>query len=83
VYIKERHRPSTQSDIRDLIRRYPLATIVCRDAHGLTASHLPLILDAARGRYGTLIGHMARAKAHHEALRTDPSVLAVFAGPCS
>jgi transcriptional regulator len=81
VYIRERYLPNNPAEVHNLIRCYPLAAIVSRDALELTANHLPLILDSNKGPQGTLIGHMARANPQYEALRKDPHVLAVFAGP--
>jgi transcriptional regulator len=81
MYIKERYLPNSPDDVRALIHQYPLATIVSRDALGLSANHLPLVLDPEKGPNGTLIGHMARANPQCEALRRDPHVLVIFTGP--
>ena len=81
VFVKERNPPNGPNDVRTLILCYPLATLVSRDASGLTANHFPLILDPEKGPNGTLIGHMARANPQYDHLRCDPQVLAVFTGP--
>ena len=44
-------------------------------------THLPLLLDRARGAPGTLIGHVARGNPHWRKLKERPQVLAVFHGP--
>ena len=80
MYIKPRYVPHALSDIQELIRQYPLATMVSREAKNLTANHLPLIHDTCPAPHGRLIGHMARANPQYEALRNDPQVLAMFTG---
>ena len=44
-------------------------------------THLPLLLDRARGASGALLGHVARANPHWRQLEAQPGVLAVFHGP--
>ncbi len=46
-----------------LIRDFPLATLVTVSPTGLTANHIPFILDPAASRLGTLRAHVARANA--------------------
>ena len=43
------------------MKQSELATLVTNTAHGLVATHLPLMLDETRGEYGTLTGHVSRA----------------------
>jgi len=64
-----------------LIRARPFATVVASRAHGLDAEHLPLLLDASRGPYGVLQGHVARANPVWQALNEGTQVLAIFQGP--
>jgi transcriptional regulator len=64
-----------------LIRQYGFAVLVTADQDGVPfATHLPLILDSARGENGTLIGHVARANPQGPALDGRPT-LAIFQGP--
>ena len=81
MHVKERYTSVSESQVHELIRRNPLAAVVGLDSAGLTANHLPLILDPEKGPNGTLIGHMARANSQRAALQHDPRVLAVFMGP--
>jgi transcriptional regulator len=55
--------------LRDLLARAPLADLVTYGARpggpaGLVATPLPLLYDADRGPFGTLIGHVARNNPH-------------------
>lgn len=64
-----------------LIRRYGFALLVTADQGGVPfATHLPLVLDPARGENGTLVGHVARANPQGPALHGRPA-LAIFQGP--
>lgn len=47
----------------------------------LVASHLPFLLDPARGPNGTLLVHMARANPQWPAFDGELAALAVFSGP--
>ena len=48
-----------------------------------TATHLPFMLDAERGEWGTLIAHFAKANPHWQMLTPETEVLVVFQGPHS
>ena len=62
------------------INACPLATLVTQGANGLQASHLPLLLAADEGEFGTLYGHFARANPHWREL-LQGETLAIFQGP--
>lgn len=72
-----------QDDLTKLhaqMRQAPLAALISHNAAGLHASHLPLLLQADEGPYGTLYGHFARANPHWQALAKQPAALAIFSG---
>jgi transcriptional regulator len=52
---------STMPEMHAIIRACGLAHFVTSAPDGLSASPLPLFLDATEGEYGTLYGHLARA----------------------
>jgi transcriptional regulator len=60
-----------------VIEQHGFATVVTTGDDGPSASHLPLVLDRARGR---LVGHLARANPQWRDLERGP-VLAIFHGP--
>ncbi len=64
------------------IRAHGFATIVspARDG-GVVADHVPLVLDAGAGAYGTLIGHFARANPHVARRLPGAGSVAIFHGP--
>jgi transcriptional regulator len=63
------------------MKQSELATLVTTTTRGLVATHLPLMLDATRGPYGTLTGHVSRANLQWK--ESDPSTegLIIFLGP--
>ncbi|WP_043309680.1 FMN-binding negative transcriptional regulator [Pseudomonas sp. ML96] len=59
----------------------PFALLASSGAEGVQASHLPLLLEAGEGEFGTLYGHFARANPHWRELQDGTEALAVFSGP--
>ena len=63
------------------IHAYPFALLATpRDGDLPAFTHLPLMLDPTASR-PTLLGHVARANPHGEALAAPGPALAVFSGP--
>src|SRR5271169_1825855 len=58
----------------------PFATLVTMGAHGLFASHIPMVFQNDGSEFGVLRGHISRANTQWR--NFDPSVdaLAIFAG---
>ncbi|HVO50635.1 MAG TPA: FMN-binding negative transcriptional regulator [Thermoanaerobaculia bacterium] len=81
MYIPEVFEESDVSVLHALVREHPLGTWVTQGAGELTADHVPFILDADRGPYGTLRGHVARANRVWQALSSTAGSLVVFQGP--
>ena len=67
--------------LHDAIRRARLVTLVTLGADGLEASHLPVLLDADAGPYGTLLGHFSKANPQWRRLSPEVPALAIAAGP--
>jgi transcriptional regulator len=62
-----------------LIRERPLATLVTVGPDGMTANHIPLMIEREPAPYGTLVGHVARANPVWKLAGT--MALAIFTGP--
>ena len=78
------YRPAAfrQDDLTALhaqIESTGLALLTSNGPAGLQATHLPLLLAAEDGEFGTLYGHFARANPHWQAL-DGQEALAVFSG---
>lgn len=88
MFVRECWKPKSESEMFDLIEQNPWALLVSNGSgndagpcSGPFATNLPLLLARERR---TLIGHIARANTHADALihAKSPS-LAIFEGPSS
>ncbi|WP_087500947.1 FMN-binding negative transcriptional regulator [Pseudomonas sp. SID14000] len=57
-----------------------LAILVSQGEHGLLATHLPVLVDIAEGKYGTVYAHLARANCQWQDLAQGTEALLVFPG---
>lgn len=61
-------------------REHPLNMLVTNTAEVLDASHLPFVLDEARGPFEILLAHVARANTMWKRVLDSDPVLVVFRG---
>ena len=64
-----------------LVRAHPLGTWTLFDGNDLVTNHVPFLLDAGRGPFGTLVGHLARANPLWRAPPTAVQSVVSFQGP--
>ena len=84
MFVRPCWKPRTGDELSAFIDAYPWALLVNNGADGPLATNLPLLLDRSRGPNGTLVGHLARANQHSQALKTvDAPTLVIFQGPYS
>jgi transcriptional regulator len=81
MYMPERFREDDLPTLHALMRDHSFATLVTQHEGVPFASHLPLILAADEGPYGTLYGHMARPNPQWRDFDTAQDVLVIFQGP--
>jgi transcriptional regulator len=81
VYIPPLFKEDRIEVLHDAIRNAGLATLVTLMADGLIASHVPMLLDAGPGPYGTLLGHVARPNPQARGAVAGTEALAIFQGP--
>lgn len=81
LYLPETFAERDLATLHAFIERYGFATLLTPDALDPPVTHLPLLLDRTRGPQGVLLGHMARANPHWQAIAAQPQVLALFHGP--
>jgi transcriptional regulator len=79
MYVPEPFKEEDIHVLHDAIRRAGLATLVSLTTDGLTASHIPLLLDPEPAPYGSLLGHLARP--NPQARAAIGAALAIFLGP--
>src|SRR5258707_15799301 len=81
MYIPKAFREDDSKTLHAFMREYSFATLVTQQEGMPFASHLPFLLDAGQGPYGTLLAHMARANPQWHALDSAQEVLIIFQGP--
>jgi transcriptional regulator len=81
VYIPKHFEEPRIHVMHDLIRAYPLSTVVTGTSSGLNANHIPLHLSESSEPYGVLRGHVARANPLLDDIRNEAEALAIFHGP--
>jgi transcriptional regulator len=81
MYIPRHFEVTDAAWCHALMRAQSFAMMVTADDEGAPfVTHLPILLDDARGPLGTLRGHVARANPHWRYLAAGRSTLVVFAG---
>ncbi|MFZ5557294.1 MAG: FMN-binding negative transcriptional regulator [Pseudomonadota bacterium] len=79
MYLPAAFREDDLETLQAIIRAHPLATLVTTGADGLTANHVPMLLDPEPVPLGTLRGHLARANPQLATASSD--ALVIFHGP--
>jgi transcriptional regulator len=81
VYIPKHFQRSDPAWCHALMRAQSFAVMITADDEGVPfATHLPVLVDPARGPLGTLRGHVARANPHWRHLAAGRPTLTVFSG---
>jgi transcriptional regulator len=81
MYMPKLYREDDLATLHALMRDYSFATLVTQHEGAPFATHLPFILEAEEGPYGTLLGHMARANPQWRDFDASQEVLVIFQGP--
>lgn len=80
MYVPAHHEETDISVLHALVRSHPLATWVTQGDGELIANHIPFLLDPARGEFGSLVGHVARANPVWRSFSKTVNSLLVFQG---
>ncbi|MCG8433230.1 MAG: FMN-binding negative transcriptional regulator, partial [Gammaproteobacteria bacterium] len=81
MYIPRYYANSDLASQHALIEEYNFACLLCHTETGLHGTHLPFLLDRARGKYGTLLSHLARANPQWRHFNGGVEAMVVFNGP--
>jgi transcriptional regulator len=81
MYIPTHFKEDRTEVLHQLIANHPLGTLITMTADGLNANHIPLMVDAGRGMFGTLRGHVARSNTVWQTSEPGVNALVVFQGP--
>jgi transcriptional regulator len=79
MYIPAAFAETDTAKLHEFMKRNSFAVLTSHGEGGLTASHLPLLLDVDAGPHGQIVGHMARANPQWRTVAGE--VMAVFSGP--
>ena len=81
MYVPPHFQQSDLPVLHEAMRSAGLVTLVSLGADGLIASHVPMLLDAEAGPYGTLVGHLAKPNPQGRGVAASVDALAIFLGP--
>src|SRR3954468_24224395 len=80
MYQPAHHREDRLEVQQELIRAFPLGTLVTSGPSGLVANHVPFLIDPAASKLGTLKAHLARANPQWRELDPAAEALVIFQG---
>ena len=81
MYVPKQFQITDTAWCHALMRAQSFAAMITADDAGVPfATHLPILVDPARGPLGTLRGHVARANPHWRYLSAGRPTLVIFAG---
>ena len=81
MYIPKTFEVTDSSTLHEFIDTYSFGTLVTVGGEQAIATRIPLILDRASGRHGTLLGHVARANPQWRSFDGNRQCLVMFDGP--
>jgi transcriptional regulator len=80
MYTPPAFRVADQGALHAFMTAHSFATLVTVGDGGLTATHLPLMLDPAQGAQGALYGHVARGNSQWRGFSGEAEALVIFQG---
>ena len=81
MYVPKQFQITDTAWCHALMRAQSFAVMITADDAGAPfATHLPILVDPARGSLGTLRGHVARANPHWHYVAAGRPTLAIFSG---
>ena len=81
MYIPSLFRETRPEVLKSFIAKHAFATLLTSSEKSIEGSHLPFIYYSERGKYGHLVGHMARENQQWKQLESSDEVLVNFQGP--
>jgi transcriptional regulator len=81
MYNPKQFRTDDVVQMHGLMRQGNFAIMVTQHDGAPLASHLPFLLDEQRGKYGTLLAHLARPNPQWRDLAAGQEALVIFQGP--
>jgi transcriptional regulator len=81
MYVPRHFSVTDSAILHSVINQHPFGLLISATEQGPYATHLPWLLDSARGKHGVLQAHMAKANPHWQSIGPETPVLVVFQGP--
>ena len=85
MYLPSHFEETRPAVLQALLRQHPLGLLITQDAAGApVVNAIPFMLEAERGEFGTLVGHVARANPVWQSPAAGQAMhqaLVVFQGP--
>ena len=78
VYVPEHFEEKDQKEIQKIIDNFPLATLIAFGSKGLSANHLPFIVDYNKHGSTTLLGHIALENQLFKENKNNDEVLVLY-----
>lgn len=83
MYVPSHFEENRREVLDALIAAQPFGSLVTHGANGLDANHIPFEFEPARGPFGTLRAHVARANPVWQEAAAAPEALVIFQGPAA
>jgi len=80
MHIPKKFKQNDPNHLKDIILKYPFATLITNSDSGLEANHIPFFLNQSKGK-DILQGHIAKVNPLWKNLKDKSEVLVVFNGP--
>jgi len=80
MYNSKPHQEHDLERLHQHMQATRLAMLVSHGEHGLLATHLPVLVEAHEGEFGTVYAHLARANRQWQDLERGAEALLVFPG---
>jgi transcriptional regulator len=80
MYLPTQFHESRPEVLAAFVRAHPLAAVIANTANGLTANHIPILLDPKDDGINLLMGHIARANTLWNEVSDGAEILVIFQG---
>jgi len=80
MYLPSHFQETDLTVLHALVRSHPLGAWVTPADGALIVNHIPFLLDASRGEFGTLVGHVARPNPVWKQYSRDVPSVVIFQG---
>ena len=80
MHIPQKFKQEEETQLKNVIREYPFATLITHSKSGIEVNHLPVILTKVNGK-DVIQAHIAKVNKVWESVENGTEVLIIFNGP--